>query len=136
MTAKELAEILDGREYGDEMTQGEELEAKRSGLVVVFGYSDDGVEFRGAINDEASCFDGGTCYVTKNGLLTGPDCGNHDCEYFRSALKSATPIESVWCAKDSDATWTYKTDIPHETFNIYEDGELYCIGIVFSMDDV
>ena len=136
MTTKELAELLNGREYGDEMTRGEEFEARKSGLVVVFGYSDDGVEFRGAINDEASCFDGGTCYITKNGLLTGPDCGNHECEYFRETLKAAKPIEAVWCARDSDATWTYKTEIPHETFNIYEDGDLYCVGMVFSMEDV
>ena len=41
MTAKELAELLNGREYGNEITSDEEKLAKESGLVVVFGYSDD-----------------------------------------------------------------------------------------------
>jgi hypothetical protein len=46
----------------------------------------------------------------------------------------------LWC-NDSEgdgerATWTYKTDIPHETFEIYDNGKLYCRGIVFSVDEV
>ena len=45
-------------------------------------------------------------------------------------------ITAVWCDPESGASWSYKTDIPHETFNIYEDGELFCIGIVFSIDDL
>lgn len=136
MTAKEMAEILDGREYGDEMTQGEELEARKSGLVVVFGYSDDGVELDGAIYDEVSCYDGGGFYVTKDGVLSGPDCGNDRCGFYQAAKKEAKLITAIWCDPESGASWSYKTDIPHETFNIYEDGELFCIGIVFSIDDL
>lgn len=136
MTAKEMAEILDGREYGDEMTQGEELEARKSGLVVVFGYSDDGVELDGAIYDEVSCYNGGGFYVTKDRVLSGPDCGNDRCGFYQAAKKEAKLITAIWCDPESGASWSYKTDIPHETFNIYEDGELFCIGIVFSIDDL
>ena len=32
--------------------------------------------------------------------------------------------------------WTFETDIPHETFTIMEDGEPWCIGMVFSMKDL
>ena len=28
-------------------------------------------------------------------------------------------------------TWVYRTDIPHVTFMMYEDGEPCCRGIVF-----
>ena len=52
MTAKELAEILSGREVGEEIIWGEERDIKDAGLVVVYGYSDDNVELCGAINDE------------------------------------------------------------------------------------
>jgi hypothetical protein len=46
---EKLADILDGREYGEEMTH-EELElSKANGLVIVFGCSDDLMEFKGAI---------------------------------------------------------------------------------------
>ena len=44
-------------------------------------------------------------------------------------------IKAVWCAPGKPA-WSYETDIPHEKFNIYEDGELFCEGIVFSLEDL
>lgn len=47
MTAKELAEMLFGRKYGMEITSEEARATKDAGLVVVYGYSDDNVEFRG-----------------------------------------------------------------------------------------
>lgn len=108
MTLKEFAQMLDGREYGHEITKEEETLAKELGFVVVFGYSDDNAELRGAINDEIGCFDGG---VLEHEDL--PDV-----------------IYAKWCDREIDYTWSYKTSIPHETFRIYEDGEYWCIGIV------
>ena len=108
MTLKEFAKILDGREYLHEITKEEEALAKELGFVVVFGYSDDNAELRGAIDDEIGCYDGG--------ILEHDD------------LPSV--IYADWCPKDIDCSWSYGTSIPHENFNIYEDGELYCVGIV------
>lgn len=34
---------------------------------------------------------------------------------------------------DTDFTWTYTTNINHECFNIYDDDEKYCKGIVFDI---
>lgn len=42
MTAKELSEILSGREYGMEITKNEERQAADNGLPL-YGYSDDDV---------------------------------------------------------------------------------------------
>lgn len=136
MTAKELATLLNGRDYGHEITREEEKLAKENGIVVVFGYSDDNMEFRGAINDEADCYDGGEAKLNGQGLLEEPECGmdGDNCPFYIKETKRAKTIKAVWCAKDS-APWTYETDIPHETFNIYEDGELYCVGIVFALAD-
>ena len=69
MTKEELAARLTGREYRDEITAAEEAEARAAGLVVVFGASDDLMEFEGAIRDEIGCYDGGTAMVDENGLL-------------------------------------------------------------------
>ena len=137
MTAKELAEMLCGRETGNETTPREERNAKDAGLVVVYGYSDDNVEFRGAIDDEIGAYEDTTIYITKDGLLEEPACDNAEdctCPYFAAAKKAAKEIKAVWCG--GQATWTFETDIPHETFTIFEDGEAFCIGIVFSMEDV
>lgn len=136
MTAKELAQMLNGAEYGNEINRYEEQMARESGLVVVFGYSDDNAEFRGAIDDEVGCYEGGTIRLTKEGVIQEPDCGEEDCKYFKECVKDAKTIEAVWCDDASGASWSYKTDIPHEIFNIYEDGELFCDGIVFSVEDL
>ena len=124
MTAKDLAARLNGREYLNEIMPEEEKEAESNGLVAVFGYSDDNVELAGAISDEIGAFDGVVFYVDKDG------------NYCVWESDAPNRIQAVWCAPESEAAWTFKTDIPHETFNIYEDGELFCIGIVFAMTDL
>lgn len=140
MTAKELASLLNGREFMGEITPAAERQAADAGLVVVFGYSDDNMEFRGAINGEVDCYDGGTAYVTISGLLQDPACDTAEdctCPYFAATKRAAKTIKAVW-HDEGGPCWTYETDIPHETFNIYEDedGELFCVGIVFSVEDL
>lgn len=137
MTAKELAKMLDRREYGMEIMPGEERDIKDAGLVVVYGYSNDNVELRGAINEEVWAWDGTTIYLNTAGVLLKPDCedcNRGDCPYFSQALEKAKTIEAVWNSP-GDPCWTFETDIPHETFTIMEDGEPFCVGIVFGMDD-
>jgi hypothetical protein len=129
MDIKEFAKLLDGREYRREMTKQEEKQAKDLGFVVVFGASDDLIEFRGAINDEADCYEGGTIHFDSNGLFG--DCDS-DCKYALAAKGLCKIIEAVWCGED-EYSWTYKTDIPHATFDIMEDDEKYCRGIVFDI---
>lgn len=136
MTAKELAEMLSGREVGEEIEWGEERDIKDAGLVVVYGYSNDNVEFRGAIDYEADSYDGGTVYLTKTGVLEGPTCScaeDCECPYFAKEREKAKAIKIVW-HDGGGPCWTFETDIPHETFTVMEDGEPFCVGIVFSME--
>ena len=135
MTAKELAEILSGREVGEEIIWGEERDIKDAGLVVVYGYSDDNVELCGAINDEVGAYNGTTVYLIPDGILQEPECGRDDCPYFAKKREKAKTIKAVWHDEGSPC-WTFETDIPHETFNIYEGGELFCVGIVLSVEDL
>ena len=138
MDAKELAAKLNGREYCREITDEEVRQAKEAGLVVVFGASDDLIEFRGAIRDEGDCYDGGTVLIDTKGVLPSWDEASESeesaQEYFERKAKART-ITALW-AKVPGYTWTYKTDIPHETFEIVEDGEPYCRGIVFNIGDI
>ena len=139
MTKEELAAQLDGREYRGEITREEAATAKSAGLVVVFGASDDLMEFRGAIYDEFGCYDGGTALVDANGLLDRSQIDDDDDEAiadFVARKKAAHSIEAVWSATGNDAAWTYKTDIPHATFSILDESDTYCIGIVFSTADL
>lgn len=134
LTAKALAALLNGREYGDEITDDEKSLAKASGLVVVYGYSDDNMEFKGSIDDEVGCYGGGTAYLTSDGLLQN-EC-DELCPFFTRAKVAAAKIDAVWCEGGSGPAWVYLTDIQHETFEIVEDCEPFCRGIVFALADV
>jgi hypothetical protein len=136
MYRDELCANLNGREYTEEINEELETIARISGLVVVFGASDDLMEFRGAIDDEVGCYNGCTAYLTKDGLLVNK-CDEDDCPYFDQIKKQALTIEATWNTEnESEIAWTYKTKIPHSTFEIMEDGVIYCRGIVFSLSDL
>ncbi len=131
MNIKEFAKSIGGKEYGYPQFAKEEIEtAKENGFVIVYGASDDLMEFEGAIQDEGGCFDGGKVYFNKSEV----------CQDSEEEKNYQNWINAVW-DRDEDEngnmiTWTYETEIPHETFMIYEGGEPYCKGIVFSIDDV
>lgn len=127
MTKEELAARLNGREYNSEITKEEEALAKAAGLVVLFGGSDDLAEFRGAIDDEAGCYDGDELCVVDGKLYQEPDC---DCRWAEAARQNGPGPRAIRITA-AYSPWTYKTATPHATFEIMEDGELYCRGIVF-----
>lgn len=132
MGVRQIAVLLDGMEYAEEPPKEIISNAKEDGIVIVFGASDDLMEFRGAIEDEFGCFEGGTAYLNKEGLMVNK-CDNEDCPYFQEKLSHAKDIEAIW---DSEGySWIYKTEIPHLTFEILEEGEKYCRGIVFWLGD-
>jgi len=134
MTRDELAKYLDGREYINEIDTATEIRAKEAGLVVVFGASDDLMEFRGAIHDEIGCYDSCKAYLNNKGLIVN-ECDDEDCPHFDRLKKHAIVINGLWC-DEPGICWTFKTDIPHSTFEIMEDGEKFCRGIVFDLKDV
>lgn len=129
---KKWAEKLDGRKYGNELTELEEKKLKALGLVVVFGASDDLCEFRGAIDDEVGCFDGGDIYVNAEGLIA------NNMDMFDDFVPENSPefvlIKMCWGLRGY--SWICETDIPHESFDILEDGDPYCRGIIFNVDNM
>lgn len=138
-SVKEFAEMLNGREIGEEITPDEVKLAKENNIVVVYGASDDLMEFEGAIYDELDAWEGTIARVSKEGILKppcedNPECCKFKCVYFKKSWSNAKTIKAVW--GENNISWTYETEIPHETFDIMEDGEVYCRGIVFSMDNL
>lgn len=138
MTKEELAALLNGREYGDEINPDQARIAKANGLVVVYGASDDLMEFEGAIRDEFGCYDGGTAIVDAEGLLRDWESVKKDGDKDEIARhlereKTARTIEALWAPDGKNMSWAYKTEIPHATFDVMEDGEIYCRGIVFAL---
>lgn len=99
------ADKLEGREYRKEITKEEEEEAKAAGIVVAFGASDDLVELRGAINDEFGAYDGLDKTIKD----------------YRLTAKRCWPMEF----------WVLEVTKNHRIFTIWEDDDIYCIGVVF-----
>lgn len=138
MTREQLAAQLNGREYGNEIDHTEEKAAKEHGLVAIFGYSDDNAEFRGAIHDEVGCYDGGEFLVSRHGVVTPPDREEREVlekfHVLEAATKGSAKIKAVW--GKHGYSWTYETDIPQATFDIMDEGEKFCRGIVFNLSDI
>jgi hypothetical protein len=137
VTPAEAAAELNGQEYNSRFHSENHLlfkEMAMEGLVAVYGESDDLMEFCGAINDEISAYNGTTAYLDGNGLIEN-ECSNEECPHFAIRKMHAKSIEALWCDEEN-VSWTFRTDIPHETFEIMEDDEVFCRGIVFRLSDV
>ncbi|MGV8869322.1 MAG: KTSC domain-containing protein [Janthinobacterium svalbardensis] len=107
-----LAGLLDGREYMSEMFKEEEQQAKAAGLLVIFGVSGDLMVFRGARHDE----------LAEEVVMLVPE-------------PEAKWVEALFGAEPG-YSWTFRTDVPHATFEIVEGGEPYCRGIVIDVADL
>ena len=135
MTIKEWAEKLTGREYGEELINKENEEAKADGVIIVFGASDDLIEFRGAIYDEGSAYEGVTVKITPELSIFSEERNADTFEYNSKEIALFKEVTAEWSPKELETSWLIKSDIPHETFDIME-GTLYCRGIVFHSDSL
>lgn len=138
MTRDELAALLNGREYRSEITDSEEALAKQHNLLVVFGYSDDNVEFRGLFDDEIGAFNGRKLLIDKSGVIPTWDTACEDegsAKSYFARKKRGHKVEAVWHDQDGPC-WTFETAIPHAMFLIMEDGEPFCLGIVIDGKDL
>ena len=139
MSKEQLAAELNGIQYPGHrsITKDQIASAKAAGLVIVFGASDDLMEFEGAIRDEFGCYGGGTAWVDLKGLLDRDQIDDGDDEAIAEFVvrrKTASYIRAIW---DKDGfSWIYETDIPHSTFDVWEGEDGYCRGIVFALADL
>lgn len=134
ITKEEVAARMDGREYGSEITKPEVAELQAAGLIALFGYSDDVIELRGVTTDEAGA--GNALYFNSRGLMLS-ECEQEDaCPYFKREVRYAAKVETEPNTNAVEGMFSFVTDIPHAKFKIMEDGELYSIGIVFSVEDL
>lgn len=133
--AKEFAKTLTDRNYGFELTKEEEQYAKDNNLVVVFGRSDDCLEIRGAIDDEL----GMDAHFTKDGLLEyDDDFGSMEemINFIQGHVPEFKVFKIEGTFEDREFPWMFETKIDHATFEIYEDGEKSCLGLVFTLDSL
>lgn len=143
-TKEQFAALLNGRQYQSEINRDEELIARKSGLLVVFGASNDLVEFRGVLQDEVGAY-------KSTAIQLSPTCEVIDhsniCDYDGLILRGWTPPKSVceinaeWCPENFEGSWRIWAFSEHvsniySTFNIMEDDQLYCQGIVIDWNKI
>ena len=144
MKKEELAQLLNGRQIGDEMTDEESLQAKENGLLVCFGYSDDLLVFRGIIHGGAGIYDSRCIFLYKNKdqkitFLYESDYDELSDIFNRNGYPISLrmlPIKAEWRPEELACLWLITTDIPHATFDIYDYDKLYCRGIVLELSDI
>ena len=149
ITLKEFAAMLHGRDRTPNLSENEILLAKQKGFVVVYGESDDRVEFEGAIREEAH-----TNPLADSDMIVLPDIGKllteDTAEYDKYAEEDKNVIDVFYCKEDGPR-WQFEANIPCETFLTYDDeygnkhneefDEEFCIEpfakcVVFKLSDL
>lgn len=125
---------LNGREYREELTDEEEQQLKKDGLVVVFGASDDLCEIKGAISDEIDCYlDKTVVYVEEiDGFVSEDYYKNNPHELIKIDLRKRPYLK----INSRDEYWRYELPkIWNRKFNILENENIYCEGRIFFKED-
>jgi len=163
LTKEQLAAMLNGRRYRDEITEKEEKLAKENNLVVLFGASDDLIELRGAIDEEIGAES--VIRLSRKGIPES-DCREGDsCPYFATWLQTALKRREVleiqifwggdlyntydgsldeneyealgkptWCFGCKNLNGNFAT---FDIFDEYEnDPEFFCRGVVIDLDEI
>lgn len=139
MTKEEAAGLLSGLEYPAREIDRHDAALKAAGLVAAYGQSDDLLEFAGAVRDEVDAYDGAEVRVDRQGViptydqLVEQDADESEMEAYFKRKGGGVAVEAIWNSPDPRASWVIRTDAPHATFDIMEDGDLYCRGIVFAL---
>ena len=128
MNIKEFANNLGTRPMGDEVPYHMVCEAQRLNYLVIFGASDDLVEICGKHHYEFDAFRPMTLYVTKHRVYSADE--------IHPAHAKPIHVEYSEPTANHPALWKFKTDIPHATFDVVEEGEtgIFCRGIVIDAE--
>jgi hypothetical protein len=150
MTVKEWAKKISGFEYPADELDNLNKEMAADGIIIAYGASDDLLEFRGVIYDGVGAWEGVEVRISSRGKGTAfifDEEENQDSAKFnRKEIAAMQKVKAIWSPKCRDvedngsdevfASWLIETEIPHEAFDIMEDGGLFCRGVVFHVDNV
>lgn len=143
MDCKELAKELQGSQYREGFSSVLLQRAKENNLVIICGASDDIISIKGAIDDEVY---GKVLFAKKGQKIEVADEDDDDWDgKFKTFSENGfielddetetkgNVLEGIYT---EEGIWRFITEIKHETFEVYEDEELQCVGVVFNFDDL
>lgn len=130
---------LNGFEYPAYEIEGFQNEMEKDGVIAIYGMSDDLLEFSGVINDEFGAWNGFSGRLTKD-LNVFDEKYKSEGEAPQDRIEELPFVRAVWSPEDSQgnifASWKIETDLPHGEFEIFEDGELFCVGVIVDTEDI
>lgn len=134
--------------------------AKENEILIVYGYSDDCVEFDGAIIDELSCgFEvintyyidykkNGKSYIVNQDIFTWLNDKDGitytDIEFIKEVLskyvKDLIKVKAGYCTDFNKDGWGFELELPesmkidYDTFNILEDAGIFIKGLIIDLE--
>lgn len=102
--------LLHKEEYPPAIDEYQKIQMEEDDVTVFYGASDDLLEAEGAFNEEFGAWKGTTIYF-EHGYVTAEWTGGNP-------------------------TWVISTNVPHVTFDIMEEGEVFCKGIIVHQSDL
>lgn len=139
--SEEIAKSLDGIDYVEWRMGSPRLKdifqtAKINGCVIIYGLSDDLMEFSGYIEEEIGAWEGQHAYIA-NGSLLEKRCDEcEECPYYSNERNSGIRVDLRWDV--NGYSWWTETNAPYSEFYILEKDEAddkYCRGIVIDLNE-
>jgi len=128
MNKYDFANMLNGTLYGKVFSTDIFDLAKKHGLVVIHGISDDLIEIDGALSNELDVYN--KLHVEPDELYFSLDKSG-EVKYFN------TPGEKrIHVIYDKEITWNFETDIENAAFYMLLDKKVYTKGIVINLNDL
>lgn len=138
---KQFAKLLDKRQYRNEMTMQEEKLAKENGLLVIFGASDDLLEFRGLISEEIPAYEGCSAFIIKNKIGELSVIEENKFKKYTTNKEVEIKIPNIRIIADFnptfiDTSWLISSEIENSSFDIFDGNDLFCRAIVIDKETI
>lgn len=118
-----IAQQIHNTKYPLRISDTIKILAKEHNILIIYTSSDDCFEFRGAIEEEFDCFDGGLVYLDRQTKEIHSKPNN----------SQRIPIRATWF---SEGRFEIQIPVPFISFNILEDNNIYCTGAILDLDSI
>jgi len=139
MEFQEFRDLLHGRQNGKVLFQKEENIASMNGWTVIYGCSDDLIEFEGYISEEMSQYGSDSLHIVKKKdsleVLDDYDYNNINQKFEEYNIKLPS-VKILFNNNHDDYYWYIYSDVPYLSFDIMEDDEKFCRGIIIDKIDI
>lgn len=144
-TLKSAAEYFNGWQYPLRLSDDEVAALSSAGLAIVFGESDDLVEIRGAIKDEACSYSNRPFWIGSSGFLPIDEDGELESPEDLRTIQDAKRLVSEYDRSLKivvqhdmfDYAWVISISeevaVPHAVFDVFEGSDLFCRALVIQV---